>query len=63
MPRDAPHSPSPTNQPQTGGFPEAEISRSGVDVAWQAWAARVGEDCRRQPEQYLDETIVPFGGE
>ena len=24
---------------------------------------QIGRDSRRDPEQYLDETIVPFGGE
>ena len=24
---------------------------------------QIGRDSRRNPEQYLDETIVPFGGE
>ncbi len=39
----------------------ASAPEEGVDA--EALVARIAADCRHEPQRYLNESIVPFGGE
>ena len=53
--------PAPAEAPQA---PEAPPGDAGVEVVPLPEVLRqIGRDSRKDPQQYLDETKVPLGGE
>ncbi len=57
---------------QTTVVPETAVREDGgADTAsqptvvrpWQVIVEEVRQDCDRQPDEYLEQTIVPLGGE
>jgi hypothetical protein len=61
-------SPSLTTRPATEDRPLEPLDAAvrdadAVKAAQEAQLRAIARDCREQPQRYLDEVVVPFGGE